>query len=94
MSDLTGKELHRLVGIGLVLTSIRRVYLVSTLAQNGRDVGSIPTLDTIFPIFIKPMTRVVLIMIPYKLCAVWLLNLPCVGMFMYGHCLYICNCKH
>ena len=28
----------------------------STLAQNARDVCSIPTLGTIFPIFITPMT--------------------------------------
>ena len=30
--------------------------MVSTLAWNGRDVGSIPALGTIFPIFITPTT--------------------------------------
>ena len=30
--------------------------IVSTLAQNARDVGSIPALGAIFPIFITPIT--------------------------------------
>ena len=32
--------------------------MVSTLARNARDVGSIPALGTIFPIFITPMTYI------------------------------------
>ena len=35
-----------------------------------------PTLGTVVPIFITPMTLVAVTM--YKLHAVWLLNLPCV----------------
>ena len=48
--------------------------MVSTVAQNARDVGSIPALD----IFITPMTLVAVIMILYNLGAAWLLNLPSV----------------
>ena len=70
----------------------------STLAWNARDLGSSPTLGTVFPIFIKPMTLVAVTMILYKLQALWLLNLPCVvvepTLYMYGHCLYVSNCKH
>ena len=50
----------------------------STLAQNIRDVGSIPALGTLFPVFITPITLVAMARILYKLYAVWLLNLPCV----------------
>ena len=50
--------------------------ILSTLAQPARDVGSILTLGTIFPIFITHMTLVAVTMILYKLCTVWLLNLP------------------
>ena len=32
--------------------------IVNTLAQNARDVGSVPTLGTIFPIFITLTTLV------------------------------------
>ena len=64
--------------------------MVSTLARNPRDVGSI--LGTIIPIFITSTTLVAMIL--YKLHAVWFLGLPYVCMRMYGHCLDICNCKH
>ena len=50
-TDLSGKGLHRQIGI--VVTSESNG---SILAQNGRDVGSIPTLGAIFPIFISPTT--------------------------------------
>ena len=43
-------ELHRQVGVGIVVTS------GNTLAWNAKYVGSIPTLSTIVPIFITPMT--------------------------------------
>ena len=33
----------------------------STLAQNARDVGSISALGAIFPIFITPMTIIIVI---------------------------------
>ena len=56
--------------------------MVSTLARNAKDVGSIPTLAAIFHIFITPTMLVALTMILYKLCAVWLLNLPCVYICM------------
>ena len=57
------------------------------------QVGSIPTLCTIFPIFITPETAVVITKILYKLSAVWLLRLPCICVCMYGHCLNVCNFK-
>ena len=50
--------------------------MVSTLAWNARDVGSIPAIDIIFPIFITPTTPVSITGILSKLCTVWLLNLP------------------
>ena len=56
--------------------------MVSTLAWNARDVCSIPTVGTIFPMFITSMTLVAMIMILYKLCTVWLSNRTCV-----------CKCK-
>ena len=61
----------------------------STLARNARDVGSIPSLVTIFPIFVTPMTLVAVTMILYKLCAAWLLNLPCVCKCKVIVCMYI-----
>ena len=55
--DLSGNELHRQVSIGIVVTS-GNLYgvMVRIQAQNARDVGSLPALGTIFPIFITPMT--------------------------------------
>ena len=48
-TDLSGKESHRR---GRMVTSESLGgALISTVAQNARDVGSIPTLYTIFPIF-------------------------------------------
>ena len=43
----------------------------------ARDAGLIPTLGTIFHIFITPMTMVVMTITLCKLCIAWLLNLPC-----------------
>ena len=52
-SDLPGKEPHRQVGVGSMVTSgSLGSLMVSTLAQNARGVGSIPTLGPIFHIFI------------------------------------------
>ena len=57
-TDLSGKELHIQVGVGLVgivgivVTSKKPMWC--TLARNARDVGSILALGTIFPIFITP----------------------------------------
>ena len=61
--------------------------MVSTLAWNGRNVGMIAALSTMFPIFIAPMKLVAVSMILYKLCVVWLLN-PTLCLYMYGHSLY------
>ena len=47
----------------------------STLAHYARDVGLSPALATEFSIFITPMTLLAVILIMYKLCTVWLLNL-------------------
>ena len=52
----------------------------STLAWNARDVGSIPGLGTLFPIFITHTILLAMTMVLYKLHAVWLLNLPCAYM--------------
>ena len=58
-TDFSGKEPHGQAGVGMVLTSgSLGGVIVSTLARNARDVGSIPALGTIFPIFITPMTLV------------------------------------
>ena len=58
-TDLSGKELHRQLGVGIVVTSESICgVVISTLAWNVRDVGSIPTLSMIFPIFITPTTVV------------------------------------
>ena len=56
----------------------------STLICNARDVGSIPALGTVFSIFHFHLTHDTGAMnrILYKLCTVWLLNLP-----------YVCICK-
>ena len=48
-TDLQGKESHRQVGVGIVVTSS---VMVSPLSQNARDLGSIPALGAIFPIFL------------------------------------------
>ena len=47
------------VGVGIVVKSGSLGGIMdSTLSRNARDVGIIPTLGTIFPIFITPMTLV------------------------------------
>ena len=58
-TDLSGRKPHRQVGVGTVVTSgSRDGIMVSILAWNARDVGSIPALSKIFPIFITPTTPV------------------------------------
>ena len=61
--------------------------MVSTLAQNARKVGSIPTLGTIFPIFITHYDTGAVINTLNQLRAVWLLNLPCVSKCI--ACIYV-----
>ena len=86
-TDLSGKKLHRQVCVGTVVTSgSLSSVIVSTPDQNAREVGAIPTLGAIFPIFITPMKLVAVTMILYKLRTVWLLNLPCVM------CVCVCVC--
>ena len=46
--------------------------MVNTFAWNARDMGLPPTLGTIFPIFITPMTLLAVSRIVYELCTVWL----------------------
>ena len=54
-TGLSGKELHRQVDMGIVVTSgSLSGLMVSTLAWYAWDVGSIPALSTIFPILITP----------------------------------------
>ena len=56
-TDLWGKEMHRQVGVGTMVTSgSLRGVMVAHWPRNARDVGSIPTLCTMFPIFIAPTT--------------------------------------
>ena len=81
---------HIQVGMGRVVTSgSLGSVMVSTLAQNVRDVDSIPTLGTLFLLFITHMTLVAVTMIlSIQLCAVWLLNLPCRCIWMVIACMY------
>ena len=54
---LSGKELHRQVYVDIVVTSgSLHGVMVRTLAWNDRDVSSVSSLGTIFPIFITPAT--------------------------------------
>ena len=54
---LSGRNPHRQVGVGSMVTSgSLGAVMVSTLAWNARDVGLIPALGTMFPIFITPTT--------------------------------------
>ena len=66
--------------------------MVRILAQIARDVGSILALGSIFPILITSTILIAVNMILYKLCC--MVVEPTLGMFMYGHCLCVCNCKH
>ena len=55
-NHLWGKELHRQVGVVIVMTSGKPTWCNgSTLSWNARDVGSSPAVGTVFPIFITPM---------------------------------------
>ena len=52
-TDVLGKERHRQVGVGVVVTSGNLGHvMVSALAWKARDAGSIPSLGTIFSTFI------------------------------------------
>ena len=54
-TDLLGKEPHGQVGMGsMVRSGSLGGVNVATLAQNARDVGSIPALGTIFPFSSHP----------------------------------------
>ena len=70
---------HEQIDVGTVMAS-RSLggVMVSTQTQNGRDMDLIPVVGAILPLVITPMILVAVTMILYKLCAVWLLNLPCV----------------
>ena len=54
-ADLLGKEPHRQVSGGPIVTSgSLGDEMVNPLIQNARDLGSIPALCAIFPTFITP----------------------------------------
>ena len=54
---LSSKEPHRQAGVSSMVTSgSLGGVMVNTLAHNVRDVGTIPALGIIFPIFITPNT--------------------------------------
>ena len=55
-TDLSGKESHRQVDVGRVVTSGSLGVMVSSLAQSASDMDLIPALGAIFLIFITPMT--------------------------------------
>ena len=76
--------------MGIVVTSGKPMRCNgSTLARNAKDVGSILTLGTIFPIFVTLMRLVAVAMILYKLHTVWLLNLLCVCRSKAIACMYV-----
>ena len=65
-TDLSGNEVHSNVIMGMVVISgCLGDPLVSTLAWNVRDVGLIPALGTIFPIFVTPTTLGAMTMTQY-----------------------------
>ena len=75
-TNLSGREPDINVGVGrMMISGGLGGIVVSTLAQNASDVGSIPALGEIFLIFITSMTLVAVAMILYILNALWLLNL-------------------
>ena len=54
-TDLSGKEPHRQVGVGRLVTSCNLGgVMAQILAWYARDMDLIPTLVAIFPIFITP----------------------------------------
>ena len=81
-TDLSGKRLDR-QGVNRVMKSGNLTGgMVSIPAQNTRVVGLYSALTIIFPILIIAATPIGVACMQYKLCAVLLLNLPCV-----------CKCK-
>ena len=64
--------------------------MVNALTQNARYMYSIPTLGTIFPIFIASLSLGAVTMIVYKAHDVWLLNPLCVYIYIYIYT-YICK---
>ena len=83
-AELSGKKLHRQVGIGRVVTSGNLGgVMVITLTRNARDMGSIPTLSVLFRILTNLMMLVAMTKIMYKVHSVCLLNLPCVLIYNY-----------
>ena len=54
-TDLLGREPH--IQVGMAISRNLGGVMVSTLSLNQRDVGSIPALGTVFPIFTTPMTH-------------------------------------
>ena len=61
-TDLSGKEPHRQVGMGIVVISgSLHGVMFGTLAQNAEDMGLVPTLGTVFPT--TPTTWVAMTMI-------------------------------
>ena len=67
-TELSGKELHRQVGMGMVMTS---GSLAGVMVNNtARYVGSLSILGTTVPIFGTLMTLVTMTRIFYKICTV------------------------
>ena len=86
LSKLCAAWLLNIPSVGTVMvmtTGSLGGVMVSTLVQNAIDVGSIPTLGAVFPIFVSPHDIGAVTRILYKLCTVWLLNLPCVFIHIY-----------
>ena len=63
--------------------------MVSTLAQNARDVDSIPALSAIFLIFITLPITGAMVRLLYKVHFMCLLNLPCIFICKVISCVYV-----
>ena len=66
-THLSGKDPHRQVAVGKVVRSgSLGGVMISALAWNAREVGSIPALSTIFPIFIIPHDNILVLVQPFQ----------------------------
>ena len=88
-TDLSGKEPHRQADMGVVVTSESLGgVMVSILALECKrcwfDSHSMCNICHLYHSYDTGAVTWIL----YKLCTVWLMNLPCVYV---GHCLYVCN---
>ena len=67
--------------------------MVSTLSWNAKDAGSISSLDPIFHIFITLHNTDCCDYDSVQAIRCMVVE-PTLCMYMYSHCLYVCNSKH